>query len=209
MTNPSPSPQASSPRTVSWWVKGFVVFHIVCITAWSLPDPKPDQISGKSSPTGSDVIRLWNYRLIKQSPAAPVYLFSTGFWQFWDMFAPNPSQTDLWMDAEVLYKDGSKKSFSYPHIATLPIPQKTPYERYRKFYERVNSDTNSFFWPPVAQRIAHLSDQPGNPPVTVRLTRHWRIIAQPGSKQNEEYNSFMFFEYVVDQRKLAEMRKSG
>lgn len=200
---PDPTPQ---PKAVSWAVKAFVAFHLFCITVWSLPVPPPPLLQGRVRPVGTDPLLIWNQKNLKTIPPVNVYLSVTGFWQYWDMFAPNPAQTDLWVDAEITFKDGTQRHYAYPRIASLSIPDKFPNERYRKFYERVNMDANSYLWPQFALRIAHLNDNPANPPVTVELTRHWMEIVHPGRPQRADYESKLYFRYAVDQRKLAAMR---
>jgi hypothetical protein len=59
-----------------------------------------------------------------------------------------------------------------------------------------------------AQRIAHLNDNPLNPPVSVKLRTHTLSIAPPGIKPNTEYKMGQYFIYIVDQRRLAEDRKA-
>src|SRR4051812_8909092 len=98
-------------KRVAWWVKAFVAFHVLAITAWTLPlapkeyrseggkPPKtPLDISTKSVPDfftsvaeyGKYGLLLGNQKYLKDSPVQ-FYLLSTGFWQYWDMFSPNPA----------------------------------------------------------------------------------------------------------------------
>jgi len=191
-----------------WYVKVLVFAHLFCITVWALPAPPATLMNGQVKPVGSDYILLWNQKGPKQWRPLNAYLFTTGFWQYWDMFAPNPAQTDFWADAEVVYRDGKTRYYLYPRIYLLPIPSKYPNERFRKFFERANSEDYAFLWPQFALRIAYLNDDPANPPVPVRLTRHWLPIAPPGQTQQKEYNRYTYYEYAVDQKALAEMRVS-
>lgn len=201
---PSETPKKNAP----WYIKAFVVLHLLCVTVWALPNPPEGIANGAAKPVGSDYILLYNQKYLKSFQPIPAYLFVTGFWQYWDMFAPNPASTDIWVDAEVIYRDGSKKHYQYPRMFLLSIPEKYPNERFRKFFERANDNNYSYLWPPFAQRIAFVNDNPSNPPVTVRLTRHWMDIAPPGRPPATKYNSYMYFEYAVDQRKLEKMRQA-
>lgn len=192
-----------------WWIKLFVLFHVICITSWSIPNASPAQLSGQLNPptfAAGDWVRVWNNRYVKKQPPLQAYLFVTGFWQYWDMFAPNPAHTDFYCDADVIFKDGTHKTYQYPRVFELPIPSKYVQERYRKYFERVHEDKNSYLWPQFAQHIAFVNDNPANPPVKVRLNRHWLEIAPPGKPQDTAYSSYMFFELSVDQRALARMR---
>lgn len=201
-----PDPSARTERNAPIWVKLFVAFHLVAITVWALPDPPKETLEGKRKAFGTENILVWNRENAKAFQPIPLYLLTTGFWQYWDMFSPNPAQIDIWCDAQVVYKDGSTKHYQYPRIALLPLEMKFLKERYRKFYERVNQDQYSYLWPPFAQRIAHLMDDPNNPPVEVLLTRHWLQVVPPGVKQPTEYNHYTYYDYAVDQKKLERDR---
>src|SRR5690242_515733 len=99
-------------KPTSVWIKLFVLFHCVAITSWSLPpakDIKPPAFD-RSSPTGfvksvgstvSDGVLWVNSYYFKQSPVMQ-YVECTGFWQYWDMFAPNPSAEDRYGTAEII-----------------------------------------------------------------------------------------------------------
>lgn len=203
MTDSTP---ATPTKNAPWYVKVFVVLHLICITVWALPNPPEGIAAGNAKPIGSDHLLLWNQRHLKSFKPLSSYLFVSGFWQYWDMFAPNPASTDIWIDAEIVYRDGAKKHYQYPRMFLLSIPEKYPNERFRKFYERVNDPNYSYLWPSFAMRIAYLNDNPANPPATVRLTRHWMDVAPPGVPQATTYKSALYFEYTVDPRKLEKMR---
>ena len=72
------------------------------------------------------------------------YLIPTGFWQYWDMFAPNPANIDFYCDAEVTYADGSHRTYTYPRMYKLGIIQKYGMERFRKYYERARDDSYQY-----------------------------------------------------------------
>lgn len=196
------------PQT-PWWIKVFVPFHLFCITAWALPNRDELVLAGLSG-QGTDALLVANQRNVKTNPILRYYLMSTSLWQYWDMFAPNPSQRDFYGSARVIYRDGTERPFAYPRIYTASIPMKMPLERYRKFYENAHLEKNPFIWKPFAQRIALNSFQdPNNPPVRVILRRNWRDVAPPGKPQVQEYNWFDYFTYVVDQDDLKRRKSSG
>ena len=197
---------ATPSERVPAWVKIFVPLHLLAITIWALPNPAADVLQGKRSSHGTEAILVWNNRHLKTFPPVFGYLFITGFWQYWDMFAPDPTNTDTWCDAIVKRRDGTESVFQYPRIALMPIDQKFLSERYRKFYERAGSDDQAYLWPVFAQRIAHLSDNPANPPVEVKLRRHWLRIQPPGKPQPTNYSDYVYFEYAVDLQQLERER---
>jgi hypothetical protein len=180
----------------------YVLFHLVAITSWSLPPPPKAVSSGRVGPYGSDWILLANERYVRKSIAAD-YVLWTGFWQFWDMFSPDPASIDFWGDADVTFKDGAVRRHQYPRMYILPIPAKYIKERYRKFYERAHPDEYAYLWPVFAQRIAleNLGD-PSNPPVKVALRRHWMKIPKPGQPMPREYVSYVYYVHDVDQEAL-------
>ncbi|MCB8932038.1 MAG: hypothetical protein M9921_01685 [Fimbriimonadaceae bacterium] len=218
-------------RTLPVWVKPLVAFHLLAITLWSLPAPAPGLANGSIVPSVStdslpdfarssvsyvhDNVLLFASRA--KTPPAQVdgpmhwlslaihaYLIPTGMWQYWDMFAPNPSNLDVWVDAIVEFQDGTRVVHDYPRIATLPLPLKYVQERYRKYLERAHSEDFTFLWPAFAQRIAleEYEKNENNPPVHVSLRRHYRFIQPPGEITPDEYTVHTYYEYDVDQKKL-------
>jgi len=212
-------------RNAPIWIKAFVVFHLVAITMWSLPYPKrpyqlgtakfeistrsPADFARSFSETVTQGILYLNWRYLKLSPLM-YYPGATGFWQYWDMFSPDPASVDLFMDAEVTYKDGSVFKFNYPRIYSLPLPTKYLKERYRKFFENVNSAEGKSARPYVAQRIALESFRdPANPPIKVVLFCNAFRIAPPGQPQPSQYSRSVLGEFVVNQATLLKDKEIG
>lgn len=192
-------------RTVHWGVQAFVLFHIFAITSWSLPKPPDRELVGlRDAP---NKILLYNQQHVITSPMK-YYLESTGLWQYWNMFSPNPANTDVWMDAVVTYEDGVQLQYRYPRMKDLQVRKKYfemyTKERYRKFVESAHMDKNSYKWPAIAQRVAYLSYQDAdNLPVMVELRRHFKIVQAPGEEQPEGHTTYSFYFYMVDQARLA------
>ncbi|HWD37834.1 MAG TPA: hypothetical protein VG944_03240 [Fimbriimonas sp.] len=207
------SPQPAKARTAAWWVKVLVLWHVFCITVWSCPKPNDALVSGKVTPPPfaiGDWLRLFDEKDLRTLQPVTFYLFTTGTWQYWDMFAPNPANIDWWGDAVVTFKDGTSKTYQYPRMFLLPIPEKYLRERFRKFYERAHDDTYSYLFPVFAMRVALLNDtDPNNPPVKVGLRRHWKQVADPGEKEFDRYDSYQYFTYEVDPKLLDRLKKEG
>jgi hypothetical protein len=198
-----PPSGVEKPKTAPTWVKILVGFHVFATIVWTMPMVSDQVLSGKVKPAGTSWLLYWNAKYLKTLEPVKAYLFSTGSWQYWDMFAPDPSSTDWYGTAEVEYQDGTKRVVAYPRMYDLPIPMKYVKERYRKFYERAHDDQRPILWPSFAQRMALLGyDNPKNPPVIVRLRRHWRYVAGPGKVQAKDYDSHMYYAYAVDQARL-------
>ena len=157
----------------------------------------------------SDGSLMYNDLYVKQCPIK-YYTLSTGFWQYWDMFSPNPASIDFYGTATVFYQNGSSVLYHYPRMYDLSIPKKYVSERYRKFYERAHTEEDSYIWPVFAQRIALINySDPNNPPVRVVLTRHWLPIAPPGKPQQQDYNSYNYYTYTVDLDRLKQDKAGG
>src|ERR1041385_7538633 len=135
-------------KRVSVFVKLFIAFHVMAIVSWALPPPpqNEDLAINRQSPKlfaqslgrfVSDGTLHFNQHFIKTSPVR-IYLMYTGFWQYWDMFSPNPASIDFYGTATITYKDGSTKPYTFPRMYEMCIPKKYVSERYRKFYERAH-----------------------------------------------------------------------
>lgn len=202
------------PKRVSFWIKLFVAFHIIAITSWALPKPPDDLMNGqaklaidRTNPVTafrsagnyvSNGTLLFNQNQLKDSPLK-FYLLFTGFWQYWDMFSPNPASTDFYGTAEITYKDGRTLLYTYPRMYEMGMAEKYVSERYRKFYERAHPDLYKWIWPTFAQVIALKNyTDPSNPPVKVALTRHWLPIAPPGKPQQPDYSQYTYYTHKVD-----------
>ena len=209
----------TAPHKVNIIIKVLVIFHLFAITMWSLPDPNKDILSEKifrdkdgtlmkAVPKGTDWLLYYNWKYLKTSPIK-YYLMSTGLWQYWDMFAPNPSSWDGYVDAMIRYQNGTEKRFDYPRMRKLGIVERYFKERYRKFLERAHIEQYSWMWPHFAQRIAmEAYDDPKNPPVEVTLVRHWKIVQPPDKPQPKKYESYDYYTHKVDQQKLRVDRSS-
>ena len=175
-------------RSPHWLLKAFLFCHVVAITSWALPKTPSAILNGTAKPTApSEWLLLINDRYVKYSPIQ-IYMLSTGLWQSWDMFSPNPASSDIYSDADVTFKDGTVAHYAYPRMYALPILEKYVDERYRKFFEHANTDQD--LYPFFAQRVARLASKyPTNPPIKVVLSRHW--IDVPPLMTFDEYSNHL------------------
>jgi hypothetical protein len=58
------------------------------------------------------------------------------------MFAPIPKSANAYIEAEVVYRDGSRKTWAFPRMEQLGLAEKYFRERYRKFIENLPRDEN-------------------------------------------------------------------
>lgn len=214
-----------------WWVKVLLFLHVVAITSWALPKAPNGMMNG-TVPLGvnSDSLLYLNDKYMKSSPEA-LYVLATGTWQSWDMFSPNPANTDIWCDAKVTFRNGSEMVYQYPRIYNLPLLIKYPKERFRKFFEHANTDER--LWPTFARTVAlQVYEDRNNPPTKVVLRRHFYQIPKekpfnvycfelwnsvkarkvtmenllPSNPQIPPYSEYEYFTYKVNQAELDNLR---
>ncbi len=191
-------------RTVKWPVKALWVFHVVMISLWSLPHAPPAVLAGRSTGTPVDMALKLSDKGVREGPLK-YYLMSTGLWQYWDMFAPDPLRLDYYVDAVVRYEDGTLREAKFPRLADMPVLSRYAKERYRKYIERVQGDEAYFLQPELAQWIALQNfDDPKNPPVGVNIRRHSRRIPAPPEpvNPNRRFNEEVIYPSMVDQVRL-------
>lgn len=166
-------------------MKLFVVFNVIAIVSWVMPSPAPAVASGLLPGTFSEKLMNFNQNYLKNSPIQ-LYILSTGLWQSWDMFAPNPANVDIYPTAEITLRDGQVLQYEYPRMYALSRTQKYQKERYRKFFEHANND--AYLYPVFARRVLYLMNiDPSNPAVKVVLKRHWYEI--PRVESFADYSS--------------------
>jgi hypothetical protein len=142
-------------------INAFLLWQMSAVAVWLLPPS------------------LLQFQL---SAIAKPYMMMTGCWQAWTMFSPQPSNTDMYVDAVIEYKDGSQRTWDFPRMSRLDLWTRYREERWRKAIENMQGDQSRGYWPYLA-RYAALQENPQpqlNPPVKVRLFRHFRIVPPPG-----------------------------
>ncbi len=109
------------------------------------------------------------------------YLVTTSMVQSWQMFSPNPDNTDVYLTAQITYADGSDRSYTFPRMATMDYAKRYREERWRKFTEVATHSVQPGLWAAAARYAARVNDtNPNNRPVSVELIRHSRQVPPPG-----------------------------
>jgi hypothetical protein len=135
----------------------FVVFTLVCVVFWNLPD---SEIKRKSL----GVVRP--------------YMTATSLEQNWGVFAPDPRRQTLEVIARVRYADGGQE--------TLQVPRGNDFfggywdYRWWKWVEWVRQDARRDLWKPAALWFAGRAAADGRTPTQVVLVRRWYDILPPG-----------------------------
>lgn len=201
------TPETKTRPNARWWVKVFVVLHLLAITIWTIPTPGQQYLTGRLKPEDRAGIGGYVDRFLVANEAygkrGPVrfYVQATGFWQYWDMFSPNPASIDYYCTVTLQYKDGTTKEYQYPRVYLLSIYQKYAAERYRKFFERARD--LDYLFKPFAQHVAALNTtDKSNPVVHVDLHVHSQQIAPPGKPQPTEYADKTYYQGNIDQAQL-------
>lgn len=104
------------------------------------------------------------------------YFLWAGLFQSWDMFAPVPKGVNVYLEAELRYKDGSRKTWTFPRLEKMSLTEKLFKERYRKFADNLQRDELDDLLPEAARYIARLNSNPGNPVKTVILIKRYSLI---------------------------------
>lgn len=211
-----PAAEKNAPIYTKIWVW----FHLFVVTCVCLPRVPEDVSTGKREPFGTEWVLVYNDKL---KTLLQPYTWPTGFWQSWDMFAPNPSNWEGYVSAVVFYQDGTSRAFHYPRMYDLPLGIKYFKERFRKFLERAQPTQFAWNYPFFARRIAlEAWKDPGNPPIKVELWRHWYNVPPtvtfdewltslgrgplfPPNPKQPDYNHVKYFTYIVPQDELRRL----
>jgi hypothetical protein len=115
------------------------------------------------------------------------------------MFTPIPWGSNSYLEAIIIYKDGSRKTWSFPRMEQLNLTDRYFKERYRKFSEVLQLEDNDALWPDVARYIARLNSTPSNQAKTIILIRKFSpIVLRPdGSYQPEPWDQHVLLGYGV------------
>ena len=160
-------------------INTFLIFHILAISCWCMPLSSP-------------------FIAVCRDALRPYFVWS-GLFQSWDMFSPLPKATNSYLEALVLYKDGSTKIWSFPRMEQLTLTGKYSKERYRKFVETILDNTNAALWPDVARYVARLPEIRAGQPQKVMLVVKWSdIVRQPdGTFTRAPWDEHVFYSYDV------------
>jgi hypothetical protein len=111
-------------------------------------------------------------------PAGP-FLRATGLDQDWRVFAPDPRQTSLRLEARIRYEDGRVATWRPPSGGDVAGAYWD--YRWRKWLENAIQDANrKVLWKPAALFAANEMEGSGRVPTTVTLIRRWQDLRPPG-----------------------------
>ena len=162
----------------------FIIFHIFAITAWAIP------FRSQFANDCRELVRP--------------YLLWSGLFQAWDMFSPMPKATNTYLQAVIIYKDGSTQMWDFPRMELLTLAQKYSKERYRKFVEILLDQRNAALRPDVARYVARLPGIREKNPQQVWLMVKWSNILPngDGTFARTPLDQDVFFRYDVQPEDL-------
>src|SRR5712671_904309 len=101
---------------------------------------RPKQVGGRTNaptkaPTSAKRIDSPLISLCKDR-VRPYFLWS-GLFQSWDMFSPLPKAANTYIEATIVYKDGSRTTWTFPRMEQLSLTERYFKERYRKYAENL------------------------------------------------------------------------
>jgi hypothetical protein len=165
-------------------INSFLAFHILAIACWCIPIENP-LIS---------LCRNW---------VRPYFLWS-GLFQSWDMFAPVPKSANTYLEAEIVYKDGSRETWIFPRMEQLGLADRFFKERYRKFADSVVREENDALLTNAARHIAWMKSSPANPVRLVILIQKLSLIVLrcDGSFAPEPWDQHVLLGYGVQPEDL-------
>ncbi len=154
-----------------WWgrrlVSLFIVWHLFAMAIWLLP----------SSSTGGGYTPLVGLF----APVVRPYMMGTAFAQSWNMFAPNPDKTDVYLEARITYADGEKRAWFFPRMVHMGYVRRYQEERWRKMVEVATHGNAATVGPALARYAARVNSADAqNPPVSVEMIQHTRTVPPPG-----------------------------
>jgi hypothetical protein len=115
------------------------------------------------------------------------------------MFSPIPKAANTYVEATIVYKDGSRTTWTFPRMEQLSLTDRYFKERYRKYAENLPLDQNDALLPDAARYIARLNSTPSHPARTVMLVQKWSFIVPraDGSYSPEPWGQHILYGYGV------------
>ena len=115
------------------------------------------------------------------------------------MFAPVPKGANTYLEAELRYRDGSRRTWKYPRMEEMSSKEKLFKERYRKFADNLERSEVDDLLPDAARYIARLNSNSGSPVKTVILIQRYSFIVPPsdGTYVAEPWQSHILIGYGV------------
>ena len=97
------------------------------------------------------------------------YLRWLGLAHSWNMFAPTPTRSNRYMQAELTFASGTVRVWKAPRLSEFNRFDAFLSERHKKFQLSVLKSTSGFVRPALCEYLIRAYDSPTDPPVEVKL----------------------------------------
>lgn len=199
----------------------FILAHGFFVLVWVLPSPSPvkDALKAQRLPL-PEKVGGWT---VKPRWVVDAYMFNTGQWQDWSMFAPDPLQVLRYVAADVTLRSGARApAFEFPRLGQFNFLHAWIEKRYRKYQLQIAGERTPAFLEDLARWVARQRRNPADPPVHVTLfncecpiPRHDRPeLSRPDRpawidytrllRDEAHYNRYVMLEYDVKPGDLGE-----
>jgi hypothetical protein len=154
-------------------------FHLIAIACWCVP-------------VDSALIPLC------RNLARPYFLWA-GLFQSWDMFAPIPKGANTYIEARLLYRDRTERTWTYARMEQMSLKRTLFKERYRKFADNLQREDLDDLLVDAVRHIARLNSSPDNPVKTVILIQRSSFIVprSDGTYVPEPWEAHVLLGYGV------------
>jgi hypothetical protein len=147
-------------RMKRWAISAFLLFHLAALTVWNIPNC---------------AIRS------RLQPKFAPYMFPTGLWQNWTMFAPDPMRHAFILNAIARDKNGIMYEFPFPKMSDFDIWRAMPRVRHSKYPCYLNDDEYASHREMTARHVVRTLDLPPEVfPVDVELQYLVKEAPPPG-----------------------------
>ncbi len=174
---PAQSQQLQKAKRIA--INAFIIFHLIAIVCWSLP-------------VNNSLVQF-----VKESVRP--YLVWSGLFQSWDMFSPSPKSVNSYLEAVVIYADGTSQLWSFPRMELLGTKDRYFKERYRKYEENLQNNVYADLWPDAARYIARLNSDSTHRVQKVLLVVRWSDIIPRSDNTYDRgpWDVNVFYTYTV------------
>lgn len=116
------------------------------------------------------------------------------------MFSPEPKHRNSYLEAMVVYADGSTDYWNFPRMDRMSLGERYAKERYRKFEEVLVEDRYSDMWPDAARYVARQVATQTKRPEMVMLILNWSDLGEgsTGNLTDSPWQSRVFYRYRVE-----------
>lgn len=137
------------------------------------------------------------------------YYFS--MWRGWSMFAPEPMRMNSYVDAKVIFEDGTQTIFNFTDIENISLFDRYIYnERFRKYMtDGLRLDNKSYLWKDGAKFVLRKVDiaNPKKMVKSVTFRRRWQPLDKwfmplvPHRKEIDrtKFKTYEYYTYEVDE----------